>query len=97
MDVILEGISSWHRKQIRQVFASRRPTAYEVYNAATFYATHQTRSYRIAFDLLERINRGFQKHFSPLFDPNGKSVRKSQDVTVPLPPAPDSQPAHATA
>ena len=31
--------------------------------AATDYATHQARSYRTAFNLLERINRGFQEAF----------------------------------
>jgi hypothetical protein len=38
-------------------------TVYAAYNVATDYATHQTRSYRTAFDLLERINDGFQKTF----------------------------------
>jgi len=84
LDTILEGISSWHRKQIRQVFAARRPTAYEVYNAATFYATHKTRSYRIAFDLLERINRGFQKRFPVALTPAAETLAEThQNVTVP--------------
>jgi len=97
MDVILEGISSWHRKQIRQVFASHRPTAYDVYNAATFYATHETRSYRIAFDLLERINRGFQKHFPPALKPALESTRESQNIAPPHAEAHDPNPAHAVA
>jgi hypothetical protein len=59
----LDGISKWHAKRIAEDFANRRPTVYEAYNAATYYATHGMRSYRTAFDLLERINRGFQKHF----------------------------------
>jgi len=97
MDVILEGISSWHRKQIRQAFASRRPTAYEVYNAATYYATHETRSYRIAFDLLERINRGFQKRFPSAHKPALESMPDPQEVTPALTPTPDSNPVHAAA
>jgi len=63
---LLEGISKWHAKRITEAFASRKPTVYEAYNASTYYATHQMRSYRTAFDLLERINCNFQKHF-PLY------------------------------
>jgi len=32
----------------------------------THFATHQMRSYRTAFDLLARINRGFQAEFADL-------------------------------
>ena len=63
---VLEGISKWHTQRILEVFASRKPTVYEAYNSATYYATHQMRSFRTAFDLLERINRNFQKQF-PLY------------------------------
>jgi hypothetical protein len=63
---LLERISTGHTQRILEVFASRKPTVYEAYNVATYYATHQMRSYRTAFDLLERINRNFQKHF-PLY------------------------------
>jgi hypothetical protein len=63
LDEALEGISKRHAKGIAEVFAGRKPTVYEAYNAATYYATHEMRSYRTAFDLLERVNRGFQKHF----------------------------------
>jgi hypothetical protein len=59
----LEGIPKRHAKGIAEAFASSKPTVYEAYNAATYYATHQTRSFRTAFDLLERINRGFQNSF----------------------------------
>lgn len=38
-------------------------TVYAAYNQATQYATHHMRSVRGAFDLLERINRGFQRFF----------------------------------
>jgi len=41
----------------------RKRAAYDAYNLFTWYATHQMRSYRVAFDLLERINHGFQKSF----------------------------------
>lgn len=60
----LEGISAWHVKRILEAFQKQKPTAYEAYNTATYYATHETRSYRTAFDLLERINRGFQNVFA---------------------------------
>jgi Domain of unknown function (DUF932) len=59
----LEGIPRRHVKGIAETFAPPKPTVYEAYNAATYYATHQMRSYRTAFDLLERINRNFQKQF----------------------------------
>jgi Domain of unknown function (DUF932) len=97
LDSILEGIPSWHRKQIRQVFATHKPTAYEVYNAATFYATHKTRSYRIAFDLLERINCGFQKHFPAALKSALESTRESQNIAPPHAEAHDPNPAHAVA
>jgi hypothetical protein len=38
-------------------------TAFDAYNVATDYATHNMRSYQTAFDLLNRINSGFQKLF----------------------------------
>ena len=95
LNTILEGVSSWHREKIRQVFASRKPTAYEVYNAATFYATHRTRSYRIAFDLLERINRGFQKRFPALVETKGETMaRLVESTNHPVQP-PDVNPQDA--
>ena len=59
----LEGTSNWHASRIKESFQKQKPTVYEAYNTATYYATHEMRSYRTAFDLLERINRGFQKQF----------------------------------
>ena len=38
-------------------------SVYDAYNAATDYATHRMRSPRTAFELLERINQGFQESF----------------------------------
>jgi hypothetical protein len=60
---LLEGIPRRHAKDISEAFASTKPTVYEACNAATYYATHQMRSYRTAFDLLERINQNFQEQF----------------------------------
>jgi hypothetical protein len=40
-------------------------TVYDGYNDATWFATHQMRSARAAFELLERINREFQGRFRP--------------------------------
>jgi hypothetical protein len=45
---------------------TRRVMIWEAYNRATQFATHQMRSYRTAFDLLARINRGFQAEFADL-------------------------------
>jgi Domain of unknown function (DUF932) len=38
-------------------------TVFDAYNQATNYATHHMRSFHGAFDLLERINHGFQNFF----------------------------------
>lgn len=38
-------------------------TVFDAYNVMTDFATHRMRSYRTAFDLLERINAGFQQAF----------------------------------
>ncbi len=38
-------------------------TVYDAYNVATHYATHETRSHRTAFELLARINHGFQEAY----------------------------------
>ena len=53
-----------HADELWEGIAKPR-TVYEAYNAATHHATHQTRSYRTAFDLLERINSSFQPAFPP--------------------------------
>lgn len=52
----------------------RNVMVWETYNHTTLYhtthyATHQMRSYRTAFDLLARINRGFQKEFADVQPP----------------------------
>jgi hypothetical protein len=70
----LEGISKWHATRITEAFQKQRPTVYEAYNVATYYATHQMRSYRTAFDLLERINRGFQRYFPAGEEPHGSRL-----------------------
>lgn len=46
-----------------QVMDSSPATVFDAYNAMTDFATHRTRSCRAAFDLLERINSGFQNAF----------------------------------
>ena len=64
---IFLGVSNRHSERIFEDMGREHClTAYTAYNVATRYATHQMRSYRTAFDLLERVNRGFQKLF-PLF------------------------------
>jgi hypothetical protein len=39
-------------------------SVFEAYNVATYHATHRMRSFRTAFDLLEKVNRAFQERFS---------------------------------
>jgi hypothetical protein len=61
---IFQGLPKRHLDQIFYNMAAENcATVYKTYNVATRYATHQMRSYRTAFDLLERINSGFQKVF----------------------------------
>ena len=64
LETLLEPLPARLAKSIRQEVAqSPSPTVYDTYNIATRYATHRMRSYRAAFDLLERINRTFQERF----------------------------------
>ena len=97
MAKVLEGIGKRHANQIVEVFAARKPTVYEAYNAATYYATHQMRSYRTAFELLERINRGFQKRFPTALEPTSESVAEPQGAAASALQTPDSNAARATA
>ena len=61
---IFQGVPKRHSDRILdEMSAQNSGTVYKAYNVATRYATHQMRSYRTAFDLLERINRAFQKLF----------------------------------
>ena len=64
LDKALGRIPEQHVKRIIEACPHDEPTVYEAYNTATHYATHRTYSYRIAFDLLERINEGFQETFT---------------------------------
>jgi hypothetical protein len=49
-----------------QALAARdHQTVFEAYNEATDFAMHRMRSARTAFELLARINEGFQEVFSP--------------------------------
>ena len=61
---ILEALPRKPAEYLQEAMSQHRaPTAYHAYNAATWFATHQMRSYRTAFDLLREINRAFQTHF----------------------------------
>jgi len=48
-----------------EIEATHAATVYAAYGVATDYATHKTRSHRTAFELLGRVNRGFQEAFAP--------------------------------
>lgn len=63
---VLQGVPKRHSEKIMEDMGKPDcQTVYQAYNVATRYATHQMRSYRTAFDLLEHINSGFQKSFPP--------------------------------
>jgi len=60
-------------------------TVFDAYNVMTSHATHRMRSARTAFDLLERINAGFQKTFP---------VAEGEVIdTIPVQSLPATQPA----
>jgi hypothetical protein len=61
---ILESFPKRSREAIeKRVHDATAVTVYEAYNLATWYATHEMRSYRTAFDLLALANRSFQREF----------------------------------
>lgn len=61
---VLEVLPARAREYVSGEFGRVEPrTVFAAYNAATFYATHQARSFRGAFDLLAGINRTFQERF----------------------------------
>jgi Domain of unknown function (DUF932) len=78
----LGEVSKWHATRIMEAFLHHKPTVYEAYNTATYYATHETRSYRTAFDLLARINRGFQETFALAVKPASESMAEMPDGEV---------------
>jgi len=63
LDVILDELPKRFAKLLEErIHMALAATVFEAYNLATYYATHETRSYRTAFELLARVNRAFQKH-----------------------------------
>jgi len=64
IDRVLGALSGRVETTLRaELPPTRRVTVWEAYNRATHFATHQMRSYRTAFDLLELVNRTFQERF----------------------------------
>lgn len=61
-DSVMEGLPL---RAGRIIFDRLRPddTVYDGYNVCTSYATHETRSARVAFDLLATVNHLFQERF----------------------------------
>jgi hypothetical protein len=63
-EALRDQLAKRARQAIETELEKRRAqSVFEAYNVATRYATHEMRSYRTAFDLLERINRSFQEQF----------------------------------
>jgi hypothetical protein len=66
LDEILTALPKRAGTALRlELTSSPARTVWDAYNRATHFATHQMRSYRTAFDLLDRINRTFQERFKP--------------------------------
>lgn len=62
--IILEFLPVRAGEAIRQRIDERKTTTvYAAYNVATDYATHETRSFRTAFELLAQVNQRFQACF----------------------------------
>lgn len=59
----LSGIRPFHLKRLWQRIGYPPGTVFGAYNAATAYATRETRSPAVAFALLQSVNRGFQQQF----------------------------------
>jgi hypothetical protein len=57
-----EHIPEKHIKEIMNSCAGY-VNVYDMYNTATYYATHMMRTFHTAFELLSKINHGFQKEF----------------------------------
>lgn len=67
-----------------QILEAAPTTVFDAYNVMTEFATHRMRSYRTAFDLLERINAGFQETF-PVIDADvidAKPVRSLPELQI---------------
>lgn len=64
LDEALEGIEKTHRREIKsKLRITKDTTVFDAYNAATDYATHRTRTARVAFTILNSVNAGFQRVF----------------------------------
>jgi hypothetical protein len=78
-----DGVASRHMEKIvERMQAPAVRNVFDAYNVATNYVTHQMRSYQTAFDLLNRINAGFQKTFpvarKALPEPSGELVCEAE-------------------
>src|SRR5690606_35876090 len=60
----LDDVRRYHQERIWLRIGLPLKSVFAAYNAATGYATRETRSATVAFALLEKINRGFQEQFS---------------------------------
>lgn len=67
-----------------QVLEAAPASVLDAYNVMTDFATHRMRSYRRAFDLLERINTGFQKTF-PVSEGDVIDVEPVEGLPAPQP------------
>ena len=57
-----EGVPEKHTKAILSSLQGT-PCVYDAYNSATDYATHKMKTFHTAFELLTKINHGFQGRF----------------------------------
>jgi hypothetical protein len=64
-----------------EMLATTPPTVFDAYNRLTHHATHSMRSARTAFDMLERVNAGFQKAY-PLIDIEPIGVHQNTAMTA---------------
>jgi hypothetical protein len=62
LNLALDAVPKKHKEAIIKR-VPERATVYDAFNAATDYATHLCRTACVAFELLSRINSGFQKTF----------------------------------
>jgi hypothetical protein len=62
IDMALTSLPPTHAEEIK-IRVNFGATVFDAYNVATDYATHKTRTARVAFELLGQINAGFQRVF----------------------------------
>ena len=74
-DLLERSLQGRFDKLREQILAGSLSTVFDAYNRFTYHATHSMRSARTAFDMLERVNTGFQRRFPAM----NTAIREATD------------------